>query len=307
MVLKSLTDETLGQRVRRRIGWAIRDLAPNRKVVRDVQGVRLTLPWSHRLPDYAKVSPEYGQNLVGLAALLKVDDRPVGVIDVGANVGDSALQILAATDARVLCVEADAYFLEFLELNLGSDARAAIEPSLLTVGADDDGSAKAPVRAAGTTRFEPGESAETLPSVSIDELRRRHPDFAGTRLVKSDTDGYDVVLVPALAEAWAESRPVLFFEYDHALSRVAGNDPLAVWTALAALGYTSVAVWDNGGRPLGQLPIYEVAAAASVLDTPIGPRAQHFWDVAVVHGKDEAGLNAINTLAPTAFAAPRLP
>lgn len=302
MALKSLTSETLGQRVRRRIGWLIRDAVPDRKVVRDVQGVRMTLPWSHRLPDYARVSPEYGQNLPQLAALLHEGGEPVGVIDVGANVGDSALQILAATEARVLCVEADAYFLEFLEINVGGDDRVAVEPSMLTTGATD-GEAKAPVRAAGTTRFEAGESTETLPSLSTEELRLRHPDFAGVRLVKSDTDGYDVQLIPALASAWADTRPVLFFEYDHALSRLAGNDPLAMWPALVALGYTEVAIWDNGGRPMGRLPIGDVAAAAVVLDTPVGPRAQHFWDIAAVHGDDSVGRTAISTLMPEEFGA----
>ena len=95
---------------------------PLRKVVRDVQGVRMVLPWSHRLPDYATHNPNYGQNLVEVARLL-AETRPLTVMDIGANVGDSALQILHAADGKVLCVEGDTAYLEFLHLNVDNDER----------------------------------------------------------------------------------------------------------------------------------------------------------------------------------------
>ena len=69
--------ESFAQRLLRRAGWVIRDRWPNRKVVREVQGVRMTLPWSHRLPDYARIGPLYGQNLVRLAGMLAEDDQPL--------------------------------------------------------------------------------------------------------------------------------------------------------------------------------------------------------------------------------------
>ena len=161
--------ETLFERVRRRASWAVRDRFPYRRVVREVQGVTLTLPWAHRLPDYARDGSTYGQNLVELASLLKADE-PLTVLDVGANVGDSALQILKATDARVLCVEADALYLEFLQLNVGDDPRVSIEPSLLD--SRQDGVALSPVRFGGTTRFAPGGSPHA-PSVTPTESRSR--------------------------------------------------------------------------------------------------------------------------------------
>ena len=103
--------------LRHYIRWWVRDRFPNRKVVRTVQGVTMTLPWPHRLPDYAgrgSLRPEPGAAR-GRAVRAST---PVTVLDVGANVGDSALQILHATDAQILCVEADPYFLEYLHLNV---------------------------------------------------------------------------------------------------------------------------------------------------------------------------------------------
>lgn len=291
------TPESFAERVIRRVGWVVRDRFPLRPVKRTVQGVDMVLPWSHRLPDYARTEPEYGQNLPRLAAALAArEGRPIVAIDIGANVGDSALQMLAAAPVKILCVEGDQVFLDFLHTNVDDIDDVAVEPALLLPYADDV--SMAPVRAGGTTRFEPGQSQNTLPTVTTAELRTRHPDFDQVRLVKSDTDGYDVTLVPAVARTWADTRPVLFFEYHHDLTRLAGYDPLAVWDELAGLGYAHVRVWDNGSRPVGSYPIEEMVERSAYLDTPLEQRPYHFWDVAVVHRDDEAGLQAVRDVLP---------
>ena len=125
--------------VKRRASWAVRDRFPHRKVVRQVQGVEMVLPWSHRLPDYTAAGSDYGQNLVKVCRELSRVSTSLNILDVGANVGDSALQILSAVDARILCVEGDDSYLEFLHINVGSDPRVEIEESLVS-SAPDDGS-----------------------------------------------------------------------------------------------------------------------------------------------------------------------
>lgn len=282
--------------------WAVRDRFPRRRVVREVQGVRMVLPWSHRLPDYARDDSPYGQNLVHLAAALARPGEPLTMLDIGANVGDSTLQVLAATDARVLCVEADPFYLDFLHLNVDADPRVAVVEGLLSAGGATR--AQTAVRTGGTTRFEPGQSTDALDTVTAARLREDHPDFDRLRLVKSDTDGYDVVLVPAVAEVWRDQPPVLFFEYDHHLSRLAGNDPVAVWSRLAELGYDQVAVWDNGGTALGRTSVDQITAHVTALDGEWKQKHVRYWDVAVAHQDDEAGSEALARLVPGPLGAP---
>jgi FkbM family methyltransferase len=262
----------------------------------------MVLPWSHRLPDYAAANPVYGQNLVDLARRLATSGTPLTVMDIGANVGDSALQILNATDAKVMCVEGDREYLEYLRVNVGDDPRVTVVEALLAV---DDGAAGTAVRSGGTTRFVHGEGGgDSMPSITTTALLEAHPEFKDLRLVKSDTDGYDVSLVPAVAAAWAASRPVLFFEYDPELTRIAGDDPAQVWTDLAALGYRDVAVWDNGGAPVGRSTTTEIQAKTGSLDDEHGPawsNARTYWDVAVVHADDEAARAALDTLVPSSL------
>lgn len=276
----------------------IRDRFPDRKVVRNVQGVTLALPWSHRLPDYAQAGSMYGQNLVELAKSLAAVSPPLTVLDIGANVGDSALQILNAADGKVLCVEGDSAYLKYLHLNTDGDERVVVVEALLTV--EGGAGVNTAVRTGGTTRFVQGRAADAMPSVTADTLRDRFPDFADLRLIKSDTDGYDVALVPAAAESWSASRPVLFFEYDPYLTRLAGFDPRAVWSRLEALGYRDLAVWDNGGRTVGRTTSGEIAELSTVLDEfPRGrAAARTYWDIAAVHDGDAAGHEAIEMLVP---------
>ncbi len=284
--------EHLLQKLRRRVGWEVRRLRPNRWVEREVSGVRMAMPWSHRLPDFARLDPAYGENLLRLAELLGRGGR-IDVLDVGANIGDSTLLILDRTEARVLAVEPDEVFLPFLRHNVAGDERVVVEPSMLTTDETDAGYTA--IRVGGTATFTAAEGDAVVPTVSVDGLRERHPDFDGLRLVKSDTDGYDVTLVPAIARTWADSHPVLFFEYDHRASLTAGNEPMRVWDELAGLGYTECAVWDNGGHPLRRCTLEEARAQAE-RDAPSSPTG--FWDVAAAHASDHDAIAVLDELVP---------
>lgn len=296
--------ERLGTKLHVSAPWRL--LFPNRTVRRRVQGVKLYLPWSHPLPDYARSRPTYGQNLVQLAAALNshggAGTGPLEVLDVGANIGDSAAQIIARTDARVLCIEGDPYWAAYLQKNLDDEPRATIEAVLLTVR-EDEPAGESPVRAGGTTRFvQSGASEMSQPHMSVDALRERHPDFASLRLVKSDTDGLEPVLVPAIAEAWGESGPVLFFEFDPILARASGvDDPNDLWRKLAELGYGPMAIWDNGADPLGRTHLSEAAAHALGLEPRPVHLGYHFWDVAVCRTEDTAAQAVFDEMMTIPF------
>jgi FkbM family methyltransferase len=260
------------------------------------------MPWSHVLPDYARARGYYGQNLVELSAILSRGvDGPFRFVDVGANIGDSALQVLRRVDGRALCVEGDPYWVRYLLMNVAEDPRIAVEQALVTPTAEGTGGFGL-VRNLGTTRFEHSSSAANgLPAIAVETLRERHPEFADVRLVKSDTDGFDPRLVPALAGAWRQSRPVLFFEFDPALARHAGDpNPDAVWEALRDLGYTDLLVWDNTGDPLGRLESGSAGEAAQTLREPAG-LGYTFWDVAARHTDDDGAGTAFDALVSESF------
>jgi len=247
------------------------------------------LPWSHRLPEYAKAYPGYGQNLVALAKAIGEAEFPArfSVIDVGANVGDSALQIPNVVDVDVVCVDGDPYWLPFLRDNTVREPRVRIVHSMLLPSTENGVGGFIARREGGTTRFVPSGGARTTPTTTAESLRAALPGIAPIRLIKSDTDAFDVPLVPGLAHVYSDSQPVLFFEFDPPLARETGDPgPERIWSELIELGYDQCVVWNNFGELLGSWSTAELPLVATVLDSSAEERGYHYWDVAAIPQND---------------------
>jgi FkbM family methyltransferase len=253
------------------------------------------MPRRHLLPDIADRFPRYGQNLVRLAeTIADAEGGPYwSMIDVGANIGDSTVQVRERVSVEAWCIEGDPVWLPFLRRNLRAYDRTWILPALLVT---DDGVERSAVRSGGTTIFlEGGGEGAAAAQYSVEDLPGLSPLSQAVRLIKSDTDGFDTRLVPELARCFGPSRPVLFFEYDPPLSRRAGDPhPEGVWDVLEGLGYADVAIWDNFGGLLSQTDLAEARVLAREFDIDVTQRAWNYWDVALAHRDDPAGIAALS-------------
>lgn len=280
--------------------WKLRSLLPDDTAKqRTVQGVSLWMPRAHRLGDFAAVAPDYGQNIVRLAAALD-PGKPLQLIDVGANIGDTTAQVLARRPGTALCVEADAYWLPFLQRNL-DESTSTIAFHLLVPSAEVSATATRPVRNnQGTTTFAEGTDPSTAPPIAIGDLPTHYAEFDQVRLVKSDTDGYDAALIPALAETYAATTPVLFFEYDERLTRNTGNEqPDELFVRLVELGYDRFVAWDNWGVLRATFSGADWTDAVGRLRQGVTAGQWDFWDVAAAHGDDPAGIVAVESFGPS--------
>ncbi len=197
-----------------------------------IEGVELLLPLSHELPFYRQDHPHYNEAVGRIAARL---GGPV--VDVGANVGDTAAAIRALTDVPILCVEGDERFFRLLERNaLRLDPPPELERAFV------EAPARGRVEAArGTARVLAG--GDELPSKPLARILEEHRRFAEPALLKLDTDGYDVPILLANLELLARLQPVLFFEYDPHL----GAEPV-VFEQLRNVGYRRAHVYENTGE-----------------------------------------------------------
>jgi FkbM family methyltransferase len=199
-----------------------------------VGGIDLELPLSHELPFYRHDHPLYDARIGALA-------RELGgpVVDVGANVGDTAAAIRSESAVPVLCVEGDDRFFSLLERNA---ARLGdVELERVFVEAPERGRVQ---RGSGTARIVAGDAE--LPAKPLGRILDEHPRFARPALLKLDTDGMDVPILLANLDLLERLRPVLFFEYDPYL----GAAP-EIFERLCEAGY-GVAEWfENTGEPAG--------------------------------------------------------
>jgi len=224
-----------------------------------VGAVELELPLSHELPFYQHDHPSYDRQLGPIAAEL---GGPV--VDIGANVGDSAAAIRAMSEVPILCVEGDPAFLMLLDRNARAIGGVEIERALV----------EAPARGrvesrAGTSRVVAGD--EPLVSKPLAQILDEHPAFARPALIKLDTDGMDVPILFASLPLLERLRPVLFFEYDPHL----GADS-EIFERLGGVGYATADWYENTGEHVATVEL-----PAHLHELYVGHGGDRYADVCV--------------------------
>jgi FkbM family methyltransferase len=207
---------------------------------------KLLIPAAHDLPRYRRYDSDYGENLRRVGATVHGKYPSLAVVDVGANVGDSALMLRGDGPVPLLCVEGDVWFARLLRHNVGGLDGVEIEEAF--VGPASAEMAVSRRSEGGSTWLLPGEGGqEQIRFTTLGPLLDRHPRFAGSKLLKIDTDGFDCDIIKSEQAVLADLRPVLFFEYAPDMYR----DPRAAFEAFRSLrdaGYRTVLAYLNHGE-----------------------------------------------------------
>jgi FkbM family methyltransferase len=215
-----------------------------------VAGLPLVLPPEHDLPFYQRRDPTYDAYAEQLVAGLAAGVERMLVVDVGANVGDTAVACLgAAPNVDVVAVEGSSVFASYLRRNTEAygDRCRVVEAFLGPVtGVTDRGYI---ATGASTGRFasnaETGQAVDDF--VSPEELLDLAGDGYDEVTWKSDIDGLDIHM---LVQHWKviDGRcDTLWFEFDPASTLGDRDDPARLVELLAASG-RKVAAYDNLGR-----------------------------------------------------------
>lgn len=211
----------------------------------------LVLPLSHELGLIVPDEPGYGQNLGRLTRVLTESAPDFTAIDIGANVGDTALLLRHSGAAAVLAVEGAEEYLPYLRANCAGDPGIELAPEFVEVtGAAPMGR----ISRRGSSHLTP-DSGGAAVGRPLSAILDQHPRFARPRLLKLDTDGLDLEILRASATWLAAVKPVLFFEYLPFFFRPHGTQPDEVFRLLTAIGYSSMLVYDNVGRFLCALAL----------------------------------------------------
>jgi FkbM family methyltransferase len=214
-----------------------------------VHGVELLLPLSHDLPRHIAKFPYYDTVLPNLVRFLIQEARvarPLTIVDVGANIGDTVRMLDAAAGAgniSFICVAPDDVFLALLHRN--SQGLAVEVHSFLAASRTEEINA-AFQRNSGTAAVIAG--AEPRRACALDDiLLERHID-----LVKIDTDGYELEVIRGLGRTLHGCSPLMFIEFSpRHLRRIGRIEPNLVLELLRSGGYPEGLVYDYRGHPMG--------------------------------------------------------
>jgi FkbM family methyltransferase len=243
---QSLTDGRLvNSRHAHNLRWVLTQRGCDPIVETDLCGFTIKLPLSHALPIWRRQNPFYSENLGEVARLVLGPERGA-MIDVGANIGDSAAIVKAYAPAMsILCIDADETYLPFLRANTARwDDVEIAAPVLL---AERTGSVSGRIeRARGTSRILSVRD-NSMSTIRLDDLVVERSRFSAPALLKSDTDGFEARVLQGAASLLSAAGPVLFLEYHPELLRGSGTDGLEMLTSLREFGYERIAFYDKFG------------------------------------------------------------
>ncbi|NHA01515.1 hypothetical protein G5V59_21605 [Nocardioides sp. W3-2-3] len=290
-------------KVAARVRLMVDSRLPVKPVKRTVRGIEMVLPRGHALPYFTHPGSVYFDNLVALAKSLARSEGEVTLLDIGANVGDTALVVLDAAPGRAVCVEPDPHWLDYLQANVGAMANVAVEHSVLVSPETDQTHGLKIARAETRQQHRRAHLGRGRPADDHhDRAAREVPRAWRTSAWSSPTPtGTTSSLVTAVSAAFLVSKPVIFFEFDPVPTRIVNpevtpSEPVA-HAARARL---------RAGRAVGQrrpahrhLPDHRVWSSAppSLERTTKEERGYAFWDVAVAHRDDPVGLQALEDAA----------
>ena len=209
-----------------------------------VGNTRIRLPKGHRLPEFQAAFWLYDRFLPILAQYLPANSS---VLDIGANVGDTAISMLPNTDIKILCLEPSDYFFPYLQKNVGRlSTHESDRITLLKsfVGTNEIKGKLDHHRGTATINEHGTDSNENR--ISLNELLSNHPKIS---LVKVDTDGFDYDVLLSGKEELAIKKPLLYWEnYLQLESQKTGFFEL--YKELENIGYRYLFLFDNFGNIL---------------------------------------------------------
>ncbi len=176
----------------------------------------LLAPSDHRLDQYRNSHPLYDRRLPILASIVS-SEVPTGcIVDVGANIGDTvALCRMAGCDREIVAVEPSERYFAFLTANMAKHPNlfGSVRPVRAFIGPPNESLALNETCGTASVRFV-GNGEECPANTNAPTLQIENLITQPVSLIKTDTDGYDAIVVSTSIDLIESQQPILWLETD---------------------------------------------------------------------------------------------
>ena len=226
-------------------------LAKNPVVKSKINNQECEMPFSHNGVYYTLKYKNYDKQLKRICDYVKSIEggRILNIIDVGANIGDTVLNI-GDKDNNYLVVEGEKEYNQFIPQNL-KGYKYILEECFC--GEKDENDVGVSINMeSGTAKLTFSETqCEHIDVKTIDSIVDHHnfkPD-----ILKIDTDGFDFKVLRGAQKILSLYKPVLFFEWTINELEQVGENPISIFPFLESMGYEQLIVFDNYGNFMCQM------------------------------------------------------
>jgi FkbM family methyltransferase len=186
------------------------------------------------------------------------------VIDVGANIGDTAALLSENVDnAHILCIEGNEKILPFLKHNTShiKNNTIIIEPQFCVNTAINNQFAVEMQN--GTAQLV--ESAESrVLADTLDNMLMKYPGFQKANMLKIDTDGFEIMVLEG-AKLLLEQHPMVYFEFTPEEYRKHDQDYVQLIQLLISFNYTNALFYTNFGIPVAMIDLTNKEALSELV------------------------------------------
>jgi FkbM family methyltransferase len=245
----------------------------------------LWMPFSHMLPYYSSVAPQYDTLLQRLATYIRSSQGRVCGIDVGANIGDTILACALTSKDQFLAIEPVPLFFHYLERNLGDQPNVF---RIQRICSSKDTDLNFQIEASrGTAQIrETNEKQTPIAAARLDTILQSNSDFSRCNFLKIDTDGYDFEVIRGAKQLIASAKPAVLFECNNFENQHFIDDVLEVFQLFAKAGYQNALVYDNAGYFLCRLNPNQPASFSFSLLHKLA-KQDYYFDVLMLHEERE--------------------
>jgi FkbM family methyltransferase len=198
------------------------------------------MPAESSLPSVLSRHLRYGRNLALIAEAVAAKYPGSPIIDVGANIGDTAILMRSSSDAPILCIEGSEMYADIFRSNLNESSKLTLIQKLVDTGDSTLGEILVEHGSGRASRN------GNLRSVALPDIASEH-GFSNAKLIKIDTDGFDGRIIQAALPWLALSLPVLFWEFELCGDKENGGPGLRIFELLAGAGYERFMFYTDTG------------------------------------------------------------
>lgn len=250
----------------------------NETVSYKINGQPCDMPFSFSGVYFSEKNADYDRQLGRICDYVKKQlGRPINIIDVGANIGDTVLNI-GDKENKYLLVEGEESYNMYIQKNLaGYDY---ILEQVFCAESDDDGNNKSVVKDHGTAMIVDDENGTDLKVKTMDTIVddcNFSPD-----VFKIDTDGFDFKVMRGAGRMMNNTKPVIFFEWTLEELLEVGEDPAGIFPYLNEHGYEDLIIFDNYGTLMCKASSSNQELLANLIDYTRTNNI-HYYDVCAVH------------------------
>lgn len=231
---------------------------------------------------------DYGSQLTRLTALVHKYHSDMTVVDIGANLGDSVSLIKSGAGVPIVSIEGDNAITGLFKTNTSQFKDVKLINTFLS---DHAGELKCTFSKEGhnltlnTSATE--KNQQVIDVLDIDTLYKNGSIDKSSKLLKIDTEGFDLKIIKGGNTFLSDVKPVILFEFNRDNLADTEVDAFTIFPWLLDKGYNLILFYESDGRFMFSSVLDNLSFLRQMYEYIDGRNAKiYYTDLIVFHSQD---------------------